>query len=243
MSSFIGTSTATGLSQLVNVLSIVKTGLMINLDASDVTSYPGSGTTWTDISGNGKNATLTNGPTYSSNDGGYISFDATDDYVITNSSLYSSTTYPNESLFIWWYPTAAGNIISELGQATPNSGWHDSNIEITAGGIISFSTWHGSLTNKVVSTAKSLNTWYHLGFTYSGTTLTAYINGVSIGTTTFTRSTNSVLYYAIGAIDTTNMGTGAYAAGNCGAFYNYNKALTSDEVLQNYNATKSRYGL
>ena len=243
MSSFTGISTATGLYQMVNYTSIITDGLMLNLDASNVISYPGSGVTWTDISGNGKSATLTNGPTYSSNNGGYISFDATDDYVITTSSLYNPTTYPNESLFVWWYPTTAGNIISELGQATPNTGWHDSNIEIATGGAISFSTWHGSLTNKVVSTAKSFNTWYQLGFVYSGTTLTAYINGASIGTTTFTRSTNSVLYYAIGSIDGTNMGTGAYAGGRCGSFCNYNRALSATEVLQNYNATKDRFGL
>ena len=243
MSSFTGISNATGLYQITNGAPLVTSSLMLHLDASNATSYPGTGVTWTDISGNGKVVTLTNGPTYSATNGGYITFDGSNDYAITTTSLYNPTTFPNESVFVWWYPTAAGNIISELGQATPNTGWHDSNIEISTGGLISFSIWHGSLTNKVTSSAKSFNTWYNLGFVYSGTTLTAYINGASIGTTTFTRQTNSVLYYTIGSIDGTNMGTGAYAAGNCGAFYNYNKALTSDEVLQNYNATKSRYGL
>ena len=243
MSVFTGLSKITGIYQLINAPPLVTSSLMLQLDASNATSYPGTGVTWTDISGNGKSVTLTNGPTYSSSDGGYIAFDGSNDYAITTTSLYNPTTYPNESVFVWWYPTAAGNIISELGQATPNTGWHDSNIEISSGGLISFSIWHGSLTNRVTSSAKSFNQWYNLGFVYSGTTLTAYINGSSIGTTTFTRSTNSVLYYTIGSTDGTNMGTAAYAAGRCGAFYNYNTALTATEVLQNYNATKSRYGL
>ena len=222
---------------------IITNRLVICLDAANIKSYPGTGTAWSDLSGNGKTGTLTNGPVYNSGNGGYISFDGSNDYAITTTSLYNPTTFPDESVFVWWYPTAAGNIISELGQATPNTGWHDSNIEISTGGVISFSIWHGGLTNKVTSSAKSFNTWYNLGFVYSGTTLTAYINGESIGTTTFTRQTNSVLYYAIAAQDGTNMGTNAYAAGRCGAFYNYNRALTAAEVLQNHNATKSRYGL
>ena len=222
---------------------IITNRLVICLDAANIKSYPGTGTAWSDLSGNGNTGTLTNGPVYNSGNGGYISFDGSNDYAITNTSLYNPTTYPNESVFVWWYPTAAGNIISELGQATPNTGWHDSNIEISTGGVISFSIWHGGLTNKVTSSAKSFNTWYNLGFVYSGTTLTAYINGESIGTTTFTRQTNSVLFYAIAAQDSTSMGTNAYAAGRCGAFYNYNRALTDTEVAQNYNALRGRFGL
>ena len=222
---------------------IITNRLVMCLDAANIKSYPGTGTAWSDLSGNGNTGTLTNGPVYNSGNGGYISFDGSNDYVITTTSLYNPTTFPDESVFVWWYPTAAGNIISELGQATPNVGWHDSNIEISTGGLISFSIWHGGLTNKVTSSAKSFNTWYNLGFVYSGTTLTAYINGESIGTTTFTRQTNSVLFYAIAAQDSTSMGTNAYAAGRCGAFYNYNRALTATEVTQNFNALRGRFGL
>ena len=62
---------------------IVENGLVLHLDAADTNSYPGSGTLWTDLSGNGNNGTLTNGPAYSSNNKGYFSFDGTDDYVDT----------------------------------------------------------------------------------------------------------------------------------------------------------------
>jgi hypothetical protein len=60
---------------------IVQSGLVLNLDAGVSSSYPGSGTTWTDLSGNGNTGTLTNGPTYNSANGGSLVFDGVDDYV------------------------------------------------------------------------------------------------------------------------------------------------------------------
>ena len=61
--------------------TVVTNGLVLALDAADRNSYPGSGTAWTDISGRGNTGTLTNGPTYSSANGGSIVFDGTNDYV------------------------------------------------------------------------------------------------------------------------------------------------------------------
>lgn len=221
---------------------IVASGLTLCLDGGFVSSYPRSGTTWTDLSFNVYSSTLVNGPTYGSANGGSIVFDGANDYAITPNLLNPSSN-PNESVFVWFYPTSAGQIVSELGQQTINAGWHDSNIEISSGGAFSFSIWHGSLTNRVVSTARPFNAWYNLGFTYSGTTLTAYINGSSIGTTTFTRQTNTSLYYGLCSIDSTNMGTAGYAGGRMGGFMFYNRALSQAEITQNHNAQKTRFGL
>jgi hypothetical protein len=173
---------------------------------------------------------------------------------MTSTSLNAqiSGTSPNksndQSIFIWCNPTEQGIIVSEIGQATINVSWHDSNIEITSAGVICFSVWHGGLTNKVSSTAKSFNTWYNLGWTYSGTTLTAYINGASIGTATLTRSApfnnGNNLHYALGAIDGTKMDSdGSYCAMSVGSFQVYNRGLTADEVATNYNTYKAIYGL
>ena len=222
--------------------NIVTDGLVLNLDAGFVGSYPTTASTWYDISGNDKNSTLTNGPTFNSTNSGSIVFDGVDDYVLTPSLLNASLN-PTESVFVWFNPAAAGQIVSELGQATINTGYHDSNIEVNSSGIFSFSVWHGSLTNKVVSSAKSFNNWYHLGFTYSGTTFTAYINGSSIGTTTFTRQPPTSLHYGLCSIDGTNMGTSAYGSGKMGNFMFYNRALSASEVQQNFNAQKGRFGL
>jgi hypothetical protein len=64
---------------VANANSIITSGLVLNLDAGNTASYPGSGTVWTDLSGNGYNGTLTNGPIYSSSNGGTIVFDGTND--------------------------------------------------------------------------------------------------------------------------------------------------------------------
>lgn len=227
---------------------IVTDGLVVCLNAADKTSYPGSGTTWYDVSGNRNTGTLTNGPTFNSDNGRYIVFDGVDDYVLANNtSLNSQFSTTSVSHFMWVYPTGAGVLVSELGQSTPNIAWHDSNIEISVSGSFSFSTWHGSLTNKVVSSNLSFNTWYYVGFAYDGTTLTAYINGVSIGTTTFTRdppyNNGFQTHYALFATDSTNMGTTTTGVGRSAAFSVYNRDITATEVLQNYNATKSRFNL
>ena len=230
------------------VTAIVSSGLICHLKTA-----PPTGSTWTDDIGN-SNATLANSPTYSSGNGGYISLNGSNQYVMTSTSLNAqiSGTSPNkstaQSIFIWCYPTEQGIIVSEIGQAIINTSWHDSNIEITSLGVICFSVWHGSLTNKVSSTAKSFNNWYHLGWTYSGTTLTAYINGASVGTATLTRSApfnnGYNLHYALGAADSTKTDSdGSYCAMRVGSFQVYNRALTADEVTTNYNSNKSNYGL
>jgi hypothetical protein len=229
-------------------VAVVGSGLICHLKTA-----PPTGSTWTDDVGN-SNATLANSPTYSSSDGGYISLNGSNQYIMTSTSLNAqiSGTSPNksndQSIFIWCNPTEQGIIVSEIGQATINVSWHDSNIEITSAGVICFSVWHGGLTNKVSSTAKSFNTWYNLGWTYSGTTLTAYINGASIGTATLTRSApfnnGNNLHYALGAIDGTKMDSdGSYCAMSVGSFQVYNRGLTADEVATNYNTYKAIYGL
>jgi len=228
-------------------VAVVGSGLICHLKTA-----PSSGSTWTDDVGN-SNATLANSPTYSSSDGGYISLNGSNQYVLTSTSLNAqiSGTSPNkstaQSIFIWCYPTEQGVIVSELGSASINTAWHDSNIEISSGGLISFSVWHGNLVNRVTSSSKSFNTWYNLGWTYSGTTLTAYINGASIGTATLTRqapfNNGFNLHYALGAEDGTNMGEGSYCAMRVGSFQVYNRGLTADEVATNYNTYKAIYGL
>lgn len=223
---------------------IVTDGLVYWYDTANPRSFPGSGNTMYSLQ-NGSIMALNNGyTTYGTGAGLAISLSGTNAYTMTQTNLYSQFPTSQTSMFIWAYSVGAGNIISELGQTTPNAAWHDSNIEINGSGNVSMSVWHGGLNSKVISSALNFNTWYHIGWAYDGTTLTAYINGASIGTTTFTRSRNgSAIHYTIGARDDTNMGTNAYWKGMFSNFSVYNRALTAQEILQNYNATKKRYGL
>lgn len=229
---------------------IVQTGLVVNLDAGASTSYSGSGTTWTDISGRVDTGTLTNGPTYSASNGGYITCDGTNDYIMTNNTSLNSqlSSSSDISFFLWIYPTSAGQILVELGEASISAVWHATFIELSTAGAFSFSIWNGSnLTNKVVSSNQSFNQWYYIGLTYSGTTLTAYLNGASIGTATLTRQTPwSAAYqshYALCSTDSTNMGTQGYGGARIATFTVYSRGLTATEVAQNFNAVRGRFGI
>ena len=200
-----------------------------------------------DISGNKFIGDVINGTGFNKDFGGSFIFDGVDDYILANNTTlapYFSTTHVSH--FTWIYPTSPGQIVVELGQTAINTGWHDTNIEISSEGIFRFSTWHGSLTNRVTS-QQSFNKWYHVGFTYNGSILTAYVNGISVGTTSFTRqapyNSGLQLHYGLFSIDSTNMGTLGYAGGKLASFFVYNKALTSQQVNQNYNALKRRFGL
>jgi len=223
----------------------VLTGLVLRYEIADSSSYPGSGTTVTDLQNN-SNATLTNGPTYAD---GYLTFDGTNDYLITSTSLASKVTTDVTTISMWVYPMDNGVLLSERGEASLSSGWHDSQMEMV-GGTMKFGMWGpvGYVGTTFSSTiATPLNAWYNFTIVYDGTKLTAYVNGASAGTSTFARN-NPVenatgLHYAIAGADSTNMGDGGYANMRLGQFLVYNIALTADEVLQNYNDTKSSYGL
>jgi hypothetical protein len=97
------------------------------------------------------------------------------------------------------------------------------------------------------SVSASLNTWHYVGYTYNGTTLNAYVNGQSAGSATRIRNTpyNSLskgLYYALGYPTSTNMGSNLGANFRLGAFHVWNDAISSNTVLNNYNATRNTYG-
>ena len=230
---------------------IVSSGLILNYDISNASSYGGSGIIVTDLTGS-SNATLYNSPTYSSSGGGYLTFNGSNQYLGLNTSLNSKLSPVNTStiisIFLWVYPMNNGVIVSELGSTTPNTGWHDSQINMVAG-TLRFSVWsNGTGFASTISTP--LNAWYYAGFTYNGTNLVGYVNGVSAVTsgtisrqTPYNNNSGGGLYYAVAAADSTNLGNGSASNMRFGGMQMYNTALNSTDVLQNYNAQKSRFGL
>jgi len=225
---------------------LVTTGLILNYNINNTASYPGTGATVTDLTGS-SNATLVNSPTYTSGGGGYLTFNGTNQYLRTNTSLGSKLNPPNSSttisIFVWVYPMDNGVIVSELGQTTPNSGWHDSQIEMVAG-TLKFSVWQNQPGfSSTISTP--LNNWYYVGFTYDGTNLVGYVNGASAVTSgTIARSTPGAnLFYAVASLDATNLGDGTYANMRFGGMQVYNTALIGADVQQNFDSEKSRFGL
>ena len=206
----------------------------------DVASYT-SGTTLTDIKG-AVNATLYNSPVYTSTAGKYLTFNGVNQYALTGN--LGSKVGTNITMLAWIYPTGNGVIVTELGTGSTASGWHDSQIEITGGNTLRMAVWNMGTS---ISTPITLNTWNLVGFTYNGTTLTGFKNGVSFATATVARQTpqqsGNGLYYGLGLTESTNLGSGAYGAFRLGSFQVYSSALTADEMNRNYMSTAWRFGV
>jgi len=229
-------------------------------DFQNSSSYSGSGTTITDLDGT-NNGTVFGPLSYVSGSPNYFAFDnRADRYLTTSTSLnpYLSPTNTGVtlSLFIWIYPLASlGSILSEQGSTTPDApgGWFDTQIELVSGNKVRFAVWpYTSVSATLLSTTTiSISTWYYIGFTYDGSTLTGYINGQSVGTLSKSdRQTpynngpvGTGYYYNIGYRSGTNMGSGADGTFRLGAFHIWNDTLNSSTILNNYNATKASYGL
>jgi hypothetical protein len=231
-----------------NQQDIVKDGLLFWLDANDKTSYPGTGTTWTDLSKGGNNGTLTNGPTFDTGSGGSIVFDGVDDYVFRNTYVNAGSNF---SVFAWVKP---GNINIRdgiVGNSYPYSE--------REGFFLSTATNYGGTTNTFfISVGRDLayytaannsitqNIWNYIGGTVvnGGQGIKLYVNGVETSYFIGLLSSNVVTYNNNQLlIGSRNTNTPEPFAGNIAQVSIYNKILTAQEVLQNYNATKGRFGL
>jgi hypothetical protein len=225
-------------SSLPSITLYVTENLQFYVDAGLTESYSGTGTTWYDISGNSRNLTM-DSLSYSSNNGGYIIFDGshTADSVATYSinfsngftvesvAKFSGSNY--EGLFAFNSPSDS-DFINVQAQFGTNIRW-----EVESGESFTSSN---SLTS---------STWYHFTCVYEGDsndtsgTARIYINGVENGTASLSANRT-------GQIQTSNFVLGlwdGYLTGNIALSRMYNKVLTPIEVLQNFNATKNRFGL
>ena len=218
---------------------IVTSGLVLVLDAANKVSYTGSGTSWYDLSGNGYNGTLTNGPTFSNINGGTLNFDGTDDYATFGNVLANLTNLSLECFVKFGIQSTSFNgIISKTLSNADGYEIRTSNGATSTTTIVEFryvgdnaSIGFGTLTNGI---------WYHLVATGTNGSQKTYINGVQAYSNTVALSpsanSNSLV---IGKLAY----AGLYANMSMGYARIYNRVLTATEVLQNYNATKTRFGL
>jgi hypothetical protein len=219
---------------------IVTDGLVLCLDAADKNSYPGTGTTWSDVSGNDNNGTLTNGPTFNSENGGSIVFDGSNDYVngVHNSQLDITG---NLSVECWFRVTAnRSDYVRVFGKGNSTNRTYGLWYLQGSSGQFLYQKINGANTMNVLHSATvALNTWYHIMGTTNSNLHTLYINSIPVLSTTQTITGPSLT-------DPYTLGYGnvhTYHIGNISNCRLYNRALTATEIQQNYNATKSRYGL
>ena len=209
---------------------IVTSGLSLLLDAGFTPSYPKSGTSWTDLSFSGNNATLTNGPTYNSSNGGSVVFDGTNDYGAAGVGLAIAS---NVTVAAWVRPTSftnQGNILAKSG----NTGYR---MRFQSTGTF----WMYANGNTITSpSAYTINNWFYTVGVFSSSGLLMYINGslVQSNGTAFSPSYVASNVY-VGSLNSTS----ELFQGRIANLSVYNRALSATEVLQNFNAQKARFGL
>jgi hypothetical protein len=225
---------------------IVTDGLVLHLDAANRKSYPGSGTSWNDLSGNGNNGTLVNGVGYNSGNLGSLVFDGVNDYVRI---LNPYKDYTNQITVEWWtkrngnLPLGSGWGLSQEGADQPSNTFflmhanNNTDMIFYVRDILA-NSWR-NLTIGTVDTTPC----YMVG-TITSSAINVYKNGVL--TNTGTGLSGNMSTYSTPVI---HLGKDSrYSSGRFynGSIYNakiYNRALTAAEIQQNYNALKGRYGL
>jgi len=224
---------------------VVTDGLVLYLDAANSKSIISGSTTWTDLSRGGNNGTLVNGPTFNSANGGSIVFDGSNDYATLPSIGVS--TLSAFSVSFWAKTFGASLLPTVYAEGTPSS-WPSNLFIMYFGGSEDGGkprVWFGypTISNPLIgTTVVTDNKWYYV--TYNQTSIsnrTLSINGTveATNTTSFT-STATTAY--LGANN--NNGTMVqFGKPNLAQLQIYNRALSPQEVLQNYNASKTRFGL
>lgn len=230
---------------------IVTDGLVLCLDAGNTKSYPGSGTTWTDLSGQGNNGTLAiNNPTFSNTNGGIFSFNGLNNFMRLPSSLYwtpSGGGY-NTLTFELWVKSAdtSGQYLSK-----PWNGNGEYNYWVT------YNSWYTRIntqSHSLAFTSLATNTWQHGVFIITPTQKAVYRNGrlnadftnhSITGNTPGSGNLNVSL-----SLMTLYPYTGAWAGdtthailGDAARIAVYNRVLSADEISQNFNALRGRFGV
>lgn len=222
--------------------SIVRNGLVLCLDAKDLKSYSGTGTTWVDRSGNGNNGTLVNGV---SAVGGAMSFNGVNQYV---DEINFSNIIPESFTINAWlkFINASSPLYQKVFHAQTST--PEINVDNYNGGSgnpkIHFYTAATSSTNNIMTTGEDIinNVWYFVSAVYENSSFqkSLYVNSVlknskSTGVKINWPNSLSRIGYRLNGTEPFN--------GNIGSFQIYNRALSQAEILQNFNAQKGRYGL
>lgn len=218
---------------------IVTDGLVLALDAANPKSYPGSGTVWSDLSGNENDGTLVNGIAYNADNKGSLVFDGVNDYV--SGTNHTSIQLTNDLTVSGWVRLGDNGNQGIFEKMTLNQ--YNGYGITKQGGFFKFWTCSANVYTYTVSniTYVSNNNWYYVvGRRLSGIN-TLFINSVLQSDSQSAPLSDSGEPYVIGRYYS-NI-NGYYLGGNIAQVSVYNRALTEAEVKQNFQATKGRYGL
>jgi hypothetical protein len=226
---------------------ISTNGLVFCVDAANPSSYKSGATVWNDLTYNVSGGTLTNGPTFSSANGGSIVFDGVDDYVdLGNPDLYKFTT--NFSISVW----ALYSQIKVSWPAIIAKGDHAYRISANVDGT----KFHFGINNSTTSSIFfdstinfELNKWYYITLTFTNIKLTGYVNGIESGNASFASPTSCYNNPYNVRLGTNEQGASfggqgqRFWPGRISGVQFYNRVLSAQEVSQNFNALRGKYGI
>ena len=236
MISFSGSTISDGIRTLEELNPVVTTGLQLYLDAGNASSYPGSGTTWTDLSGNNLTGTLTNGPTYSATNGGSIVFDGSNDYVQCTGSLTVTA-----ATFVTWIKRNGSQgqydgILFSRGTNTTGMNFQTSNqLGYHWNDAGNTYNWQSGLT---IPDA----TWCMIAVSVTSTAATAYLCQTG-GTTTATNTVNHASSLLNDIKIAQDDAGSRFFNGNIAIAQLYNIALSAGQVSTNFEADRARFGV
>ena len=231
--------------------SIVTNGLVLALDAANRKSYSGSGTTWTDLSGNNNSSSLQNSPAYNTGNQGYFTFNGTNQYSsFTSTSGFGVTNAsPAASMSMWVNLSRKGGSGSSNYQSIAgfrNNSNADFYFLLLDSGGASVSTEARVRTTVSgydinVPFLNYFQQWTHIVFVVNSTKSELYFNGLSVGSnTSISGNFGATSSFRIGNDFTSNA---YWTSGNISNFLFYNRALLADEITKNFNAHRGRYGV
>jgi hypothetical protein len=221
--------------------SIVRSGLVLHLDAANRKSYPGTGTAWNDLSGNGNNATLVNSPTF--NASGYFTFNGTNNYATLSNTLAIAQSIYSSTVEIIAYRNTTTNFEVMFGGGTQslNSGFYFGFRSSTNNFMYAF---YGNDQDGTTPTTNVAWNSYTATYNVAQSSRYRYFNSVLLSPSQSSGVTNSSSSnFAIGAYQTSPGVISNYFAGRIAVVRVYNRELTSLEIQQNFNATRGRYGI
>ena len=211
-------------------------GLVLALDAGNTKSYPGSGTTWTDLSGNGNTGTLVNTPTYSGANGGSLSFNGSSQYVNCGNASNLQITVGTISA---WFNANNGNA-GYNGIIAKQLAW---SLFVADNILVTYDWGAAGGAGRSTGITVGNSTWNYAAMTFTETIGTpsnnaiVYLNGSPVLTTTV-KHLNHTIQVQIGEANSSQ-----FFGGNIAQASVYNRVLTAAEISQNFNALRGRYGI
>jgi hypothetical protein len=236
MITFSGSTITGGVRTIEELNPVVTTGLQLYLDAGNASSYSGSGTAWNDLSGNSRNGTLTNGPTYSATNGGSIVFDGSNDYVQCTGSLTVTA-----ATFVTWIRRNGNQ--GQYDGILFSRGTNVTGMNLQVSNQIGY-TWNdaGNTYNWQSGLTIPDSTWCMIAVSVTSTSATAYLcqtSGITTATNTVSHASSLINDIKIARDEFSTR----YFTGNIAIAQIYNIALSANQVSQNFAADRERFGV